>query len=77
VKDLIILGMSKAFIKKVLFRMYIRKNFLLDKAIVKVVNIKKLVSKNYLCVLGSVREKNLCVLKIIKYRVTCENNCVS
>jgi hypothetical protein len=29
----------------------------LDKAIVKVVNIKKLVSKNYLCGLGSVREK--------------------
>jgi len=46
VKDLIILGMSKAFIKKVLFRMYIRKKKLLDKAIVKIVNIKKkLVSK--------------------------------
>jgi hypothetical protein len=36
--------MSKAFIKKVLFRMYIRKK-IVDKAIVKVVNIKKLVSK--------------------------------
>jgi hypothetical protein len=38
--------------------MYIRKN-LLDKAIAKVVNIKKFSFQNYLCGLGSVREKNL------------------
>jgi hypothetical protein len=44
VKDLIILGMSRAFIEESSFQNVHQKN-LLDKAIVKVVNIKHLVSK--------------------------------
>jgi hypothetical protein len=39
----------------------------LDKAIVKVVNIKKVGFQSYLCGLGSVREKNFCV-SIVWYK---------
>jgi hypothetical protein len=44
VKDLIILGMSRAFIKESSFQNVHQKKNLLDKAIVKVVNIKKKIS---------------------------------
>jgi hypothetical protein len=60
VKDLIIVGMSRAFIKESSFQNVHQKKYLLDKAIVKVVNIKKnLASKICLWGLGSVREKKL------------------
>jgi hypothetical protein len=45
----------------------------LDKAIVKVVNIKKVGFQSYLCGLGSVREKNFCV-SIVWYKKLKKNS---
>jgi hypothetical protein len=72
VKNLIILGMSKVFIKESSFQNVHQKN-LLDKAIVKVVNIKKVGFQSYLCGLGSVREKNFCV-SIVWYKKLKKNS---
>jgi hypothetical protein len=54
------MGMSRAFIKESSFQNVHQKKNLLDKAIAKVVNIKKKISfQNCLCGLGSVRENGV------------------